>query len=96
MLVEVKEVSKHLGKFKLEQVSMELPKGFIMGLIGPNGAGKTTTIKLILGLQTIDSGKVYINGYDIEGWYTTEELTGESVDIESAGIRRTGYADYSI
>ena len=41
-------------------------EGDILGFIGPNGAGKTTTIKLILGLQSITSGKVYINGYDIE------------------------------
>ena len=41
-------------------------EGDILGFIGPNGAGKTTTIKLILGLQNITSGKVYINGYDIE------------------------------
>ncbi len=41
-------------------------EGDILGFIGPNGAGKTTTIKLILGLQSINSGKVFINGYDIE------------------------------
>ncbi len=57
-------------KFKhkeiLKDVSLEISKGDILGFIGPNGAGKTTTIKLILGLQKIDSGKVYINGFDIE------------------------------
>jgi ABC-2 type transport system ATP-binding protein len=50
----------------LKNVSLEVCSGDILGFIGPNGAGKTTTIKLILGLQKIDSGKVIINGYDIQ------------------------------
>lgn len=50
----------------LKSVSLEIGSGDILGFIGPNGAGKTTTIKLILGLQKIGSGKVIINGYDIQ------------------------------
>lgn len=50
----------------LKSVSLEICSGDILGFIGPNGAGKTTTIKLILGLQKIGSGKVIINGYDIQ------------------------------
>ena len=50
----------------LKGVSLEISKGDILGFIGPNGAGKTTTIKLILGLQKINSGKVIVNGFDIE------------------------------
>lgn len=50
----------------LNNVSFELNEGEILGFIGPNGAGKTTTIKLILGLQSITSGMVKINGYDIQ------------------------------
>lgn len=50
----------------LKGVSLKIQEGDILGFIGPNGAGKTTTIKLILGLQKISSGKVYINGHSIE------------------------------
>ena len=50
----------------LKDVSFELSEGEILGFIGPNGAGKTTTIKLVLGLQSITSGTVKINGFDIE------------------------------
>lgn len=50
----------------LKDVSLEICSGDILGFIGPNGAGKTTTIKLILGLQKINSGKVEINGFDIK------------------------------
>ena len=50
----------------LKSVSLEIGSGDILGFIGPNGAGKTTTIKLILKKQKIGSGKVIINGYDIQ------------------------------
>lgn len=61
------DLNKSFGKKHiLRDVNLEVEEGDILGFIGPNGAGKTTTIKLILGLQTIDSGKVYINGYDVE------------------------------
>lgn len=50
----------------LNNVSFELNECEILGFIGPNGAGKTTTIKLILGLQSITSGMVKINGYDVQ------------------------------
>ena len=50
----------------LKGVSLVVSSGDILGFIGPNGAGKTTTIKLILGLQRIGSGRVTINGFDIQ------------------------------
>ena len=60
-------LNKKIGnKEILKNVSLKLDEGDILGFIGPNGAGKTTTIKLILGLQKITSGKVKINGYNIE------------------------------
>ena len=66
-VLECKKLSKSFGKKHiLKDVDLVLNEGDILGFIGPNGAGKTTTIKLILGLQTIDSGTVTINGYDIE------------------------------
>ena len=65
--LEVKNLNKSFGKKQvLHDVSFEVEEGEILGFIGPNGAGKTTTIKLILGLQSINSGEVYINGYDIK------------------------------
>lgn len=65
-VLEVVKINKTLSNKRiLDDVSLSVDEGKILGFIGPNGAGKTTTIKLILGLQKIDSGKVYINGYDI-------------------------------
>ena len=66
-LIEVKNLNKFFGKKQvLKDVSFSVKEGEILGFIGPNGAGKTTTIKLILGLQKINSGNVLINGFDIK------------------------------
>ena len=66
-LLECQNLCKSFGKKQiLKNVSFEIDEGDILAFIGPNGSGKTTTIKLILGLQNIDEGKVIINGYDIK------------------------------
>ena len=66
-IVSVEKINKKFGKKQvLHDVSFEINEGEILGFIGPNGAGKTTTIKLMLGLQSIDSGSVTINGYDLK------------------------------
>ncbi|MDU4951219.1 MULTISPECIES: ABC transporter ATP-binding protein [Clostridium] len=62
--IEIKNVTKRFKEFTLNDVSFELPKGYIMGLIGPNGAGKTTTIKLILNMLKRDSGTIKVLGLD--------------------------------
>lgn len=65
-VLEVKNICKSFGNKRiLNDVSFSIKDGEILGFIGPNGAGKTTTIKIILGLQSLDSGEVKINGYDI-------------------------------
>lgn len=66
-ILKCENLHKKIGKKEiLKGISLELDEGDILGFIGPNGAGKTTTIKLILGLQSITYGKVFINDYDIE------------------------------
>ena len=47
-------------------VSLNVRKGDVYGFLGPNGAGKTTTIKMILGLAHSDSGKIFLDGLDID------------------------------
>jgi len=48
--LEIKDLRKQYRGFTLQDVSLSVPEGYIMGLIGPNGAGKTTIIKLIMNL----------------------------------------------
>lgn len=46
--IEIKGITKHYKNFTLDNVSLTLPGGCIMGLIGENGAGKSTIIRLLL------------------------------------------------
>lgn len=62
MLLEIKDVCKRLGNFKLKNISLQLPEGYILGLVGPNGAGKTSLIHLILGLYEPNEGEILIDG----------------------------------
>lgn len=60
--IEVKNITKHYDRFKLDKVSFNVPSGSIMGFVGENGAGKTTTIKAILDLIHTDEGSIGIWG----------------------------------
>ena len=51
----------------VNDVSIHLEQGEIVGLLGPNGAGKTTTFYMTTGLITANSGKIYLNDQDITG-----------------------------
>ena len=56
-VIEVQQVSKKYGdKLLFDNLSFTLPPNGIVGIIGPNGAGKTTLFRLIMGLETPDSG----------------------------------------
>lgn len=70
IVLHCENLSKKIGKKEIiKNISFDISKCDIVGFIGPNGAGKTTIIKLILNLQHKDSGKVIINGYDIDKDY---------------------------
>lgn len=63
-VLEINNLTKDYKKFKIDNISFNLPKGYIMGFIGANGAGKTTTIKLILNMIKRDSGEIKVFGLD--------------------------------
>lgn len=65
-MLSVKNLCKSYEKFKLCDVSFELPSGYIMGFIGANGAGKTTTVKSLLNIVKRDSGEVTIFGKSMD------------------------------
>ena len=72
-VIELKNVTKDYGDFKLDNVSFAVPEGSVCGFIGQNGAGKTTTINLILDVIKRDAGEI--------------SLFGQSVDENSASLR---------
>ena len=66
MLLSCRGVNKSYGSVKaIRNLSLDIPRGKIVGLLGPNGSGKTTLIKLISGLLTIDSGDIRVLGKTI-------------------------------
>ena len=66
-VIELKNVSKDYGDFKLDNISFEVPEGCVCGFIGQNGAGKTPTIQLILDTIARDSGEITLFGKSIDG-----------------------------
>ena len=64
-VIELKNVTKDYGDFKLDNVSFAVPEGSVCGFIGQNGAGKTTTIKLLLDIIGADSGEIFLFGENI-------------------------------
>ncbi|MFX0022211.1 MAG: ATP-binding cassette domain-containing protein [Candidatus Hermodarchaeota archaeon] len=65
--IEIRNVSKkYKDLLALDDVSFSINKGEVFGYIGPNGAGKTTTIKILVGLITEFTGKVWIYGKNIQ------------------------------
>lgn len=66
-MVQFENVRKWLGGFLLQDISFELPEGYIMGLVGENGAGKTSLLNLVLGLYRQDSGTIKLFGREYAG-----------------------------
>lgn len=76
--IEIKNLCKAYDDFKIDNLSLTLPSGCILGLVGENGAGKSTTIKLILDLIKKDSGSICVLGRDNQN---TFQITKESIGV---------------
>ena len=70
--IEIKNLTKHYRDFTLDNLSLTLPEGCILGLIVENGAGKTTTMRLLLGMARPDGGTAEVLGS--EGRAVREQL----------------------
>ena len=82
VMLEAHNVSKAFGGLKaVQDVSIQVFKGEILGIIGPNGAGKTTFFNLLNGFISADQGRVVLEGQDIAG--------KKPYEICDAGVGRT-------
>lgn len=76
-VIEIENLTRKFGAKKaLDDVTLTVPRGIVMGLVGENGAGKTTLIKHILGLLRPQSGSIKVFGKD-----PVSEPEGVLVDI---------------
>ena len=81
-LLEVKDLCKRFGGLQaVGHVSFTVATGSIKALIGPNGAGKTTLFNLIFGSLLPDSGQVWFDGKQTDGWKPHQ--------VAAAGMART-------
>ena len=66
--VMLEDVSKQFGRARaLDRVSLEVAAGSITALLGPSGCGKTTLLRAIAGFETIDGGRIALDGVDLAG-----------------------------
>ena len=81
-LLEVRNVTRRFGGIvALDEVSLDVPRGEIVGLIGPNGAGKTTLFNVVTRLYRPDEGDVVFDGESL--------LRSPAHRIVARGIART-------
>jgi ABC-2 type transport system ATP-binding protein len=65
-IIELQNLTKNYKGLKaVDQISLSILEGVIFGFLGPNGAGKTTTIRMMAGILMPTSGKIIINGMDL-------------------------------
>ncbi len=67
MLLTVDQITRRFGhKPVLHGLSFDLRRGEVLGLLGPNGAGKTTALRILAGTLSPSSGRVLLNGHDLQ------------------------------
>lgn len=66
-MIHVENLTKYYDRFcAVDQISIDINKGEIVGLLGPNGAGKTTTLKMLTGYFKPTAGAIRVNEYTID------------------------------
>lgn len=92
-MIEIKNLTKtYLGTVKaVDDLTLTVSDGEIVGFIGPNGAGKTTTIKMITGILKPDQGSVQINEFDMGSQpLKAKQLIGYIADSPDMFLRLKG------
>jgi ABC-2 type transport system ATP-binding protein len=66
-LIEAEGLAKSFGALKaVDGISLQVPRGQVLGFLGPNGAGKSTTMRLLTGFLEPDAGRARIAGFDVQ------------------------------
>ncbi|MCT7723551.1 MAG: ATP-binding cassette domain-containing protein, partial [Lactobacillus iners] len=70
-IIEFKHVNKYFGKLHaLKDINLTIDEGQVVSIVGPSGSGKSTLIRTMNGLETIDSGQLIVDGYDVTDKHT--------------------------
>lgn len=65
-MLELKNISKHFGEKQIiSDLNLKVPEKQILAIVGPSGGGKTTLLRMLAGLETIDSGDIIYNGEEL-------------------------------
>ena len=88
-------IKKYGKRTVVNDVSIYLEQGEIVGLLGPNGAGKTTTFYMTVGLITSNSGKIFLNDEDITGlpMYKRAQMGIGYLPQEASAFRKLSVED---
>ena len=108
-MLEIKSLTKEFGHFKaVDDVSLSVDSGEVLGFLGPNGAGKSTTMKMVTGFLSPTSGTAIVCGADVtrepievkrhigylpEGAPLYEDMTPAGLLAFAADIRKLAGAD---
>lgn len=94
-LIRMENITKFYGRIKaLENVTMSVSRGEVVGLLGDNGAGKSTLIKVLSGAVAATSGEVFIQGQKVEIKSTTDAINNgiETIYQDSALVTQLSIA----
>lgn len=71
--LEIKNVNKYYGKFHaLKNINLTIEKGEFISFLGPSGCGKTTLLRVISGLEELNSGNIFLKGKDISNLHPSK------------------------